>query len=158
MTYAADEAKAEMYREAEAGNSTLTDAEKSIRYHRRRYFAQVNNSTEIADNGSRYALTSLGATPGSIDDTSYGTDRAAFEAALVVCVADGASPTQAHVTAVNNAYTTFKYDLTYRHFTAADKISFESALATLVADGASPTQAHVNAANSAYTTFIAGVI
>lgn len=32
----------------------------------------------------------------------------AFEAALATLVADGASPTQAHVTAVNNAYTTIK--------------------------------------------------
>jgi hypothetical protein len=33
---------------------------------------------------------------------------AAFEAALATLVADGASPTQAHVTAVNSAYTTLK--------------------------------------------------
>ena len=33
---------------------------------------------------------------------------AAFEAALATLVADGASPTQAHVTSVNNAYTTYK--------------------------------------------------
>jgi hypothetical protein len=32
----------------------------------------------------------------------------AFEAALATLVADGASPTQAHVTAVNSAYTTLK--------------------------------------------------
>lgn len=35
-------------------------------------------------------------------------DATAFEAALATLVADGASPTQAHVTAANNAYTTFK--------------------------------------------------
>lgn len=35
-------------------------------------------------------------------------DATAFEAALATLVADGASPTQAHVTAVNNAYTTLK--------------------------------------------------
>lgn len=33
---------------------------------------------------------------------------ATFEAALATLVADGASPTQAHVTAVNNAYTNVK--------------------------------------------------
>ena len=35
-------------------------------------------------------------------------DKVAWEAALAVLVADGASPTQAHVTTANNAYTTFK--------------------------------------------------
>lgn len=34
-------------------------------------------------------------------------DKTAFEAALAVLVADGASPTQAHVTTANNAYTTY---------------------------------------------------
>ena len=33
---------------------------------------------------------------------------APFEAALAVLVADGASPTQAHVTTANNAYTSLK--------------------------------------------------
>lgn len=33
---------------------------------------------------------------------------ATFEAALATLVADGASPTQAHVTAANNAYTNLK--------------------------------------------------
>jgi hypothetical protein len=33
---------------------------------------------------------------------------ATFEAALATLVADGASPTQAHVTAANNAYTNVK--------------------------------------------------
>jgi hypothetical protein len=33
---------------------------------------------------------------------------ATFEAALAVLVADGASPTQAHVTTANNAYTNVK--------------------------------------------------
>jgi hypothetical protein len=42
---------------------------------------------------------------------AYTTDKAAFEAALATLVADGASPTQAHVTTANNAYTTFKGDL-----------------------------------------------
>lgn len=32
----------------------------------------------------------------------------AFETALATLVSDGASPTQAHVTAANNAYTTYK--------------------------------------------------
>lgn len=43
--------------------------------------------------------------------STYTTDKAAFEAALAVLVADGASPTQAHVTTCNNAYTTFKAEL-----------------------------------------------
>jgi hypothetical protein len=44
-------------------------------------------------------------------NASYTTDKTAFEAALATLVADGASPTQAHVTAANSAYTTFKGDL-----------------------------------------------
>lgn len=35
-------------------------------------------------------------------------DSTAFEAALATLVADGATPTQAHVTAVNSAWTTLK--------------------------------------------------
>ncbi len=44
------------------------------------------------------------------NSASFDSDRTAFEAALTTLVADGASPTQAHVTAVNNAYTTLKGD------------------------------------------------
>jgi hypothetical protein len=156
MSFTTDMAKAEMYREIENGNASLTDLEKSVRYQRRRYQAEVANSGNVT--GAFAALRDLGASPGPIDETTYLADRAAFEAALAVCVADGASPTQAHVTSANNAYTTFKADLTYRHYVAADKTAFEAALAVCVADGASPTQAHVTSANSAYTTFVGGLI
>src|SRR5207237_260115 len=88
-----------------AAFDALTDAERSIRYQRRRLFAETNNSGNA--DGAFAALQSLGANPGPIDETTYRTDKAAFEAALAVCVADGASPTQAHVTSANNAYTTF---------------------------------------------------
>lgn len=58
---------------------------------------------------ARMTLTS---TVGSGFAASYGNssqpDATAFEAALAVLVADGASPTQAHVTTANNAYTTLK--------------------------------------------------
>lgn len=43
---------------------------------------------------------------------TYITDAAAFAAALATLVADGASPTQAHVTAANSAYTTLAADWT----------------------------------------------
>lgn len=46
-----------------------------------------------------------------VNASSLATDKAAFEAALATLVADGASPTQAHVTAANNAYTTLKADI-----------------------------------------------
>lgn len=45
------------------------------------------------------------------DAVSYAAQQelvATFEAALAVLVADGASPTQAHVTTANNAYTNVK--------------------------------------------------
>lgn len=58
---------------------------------------------------ARMTLTS---TVGSGLEASYGRssqpDATAFEAALATLVTDGASPTQAHVTAANNAYTTLK--------------------------------------------------
>jgi hypothetical protein len=46
-----------------------------------------------------------------LSGATYATDKTAFEAALAALVADGATPTQAHVTTANNAYTTFKADL-----------------------------------------------
>lgn len=54
----------------------------------------------------------------------YGTDKTTFETALGVLVADGASPTEAHVTAVDAAYD----DL------AADYVALAAAYATLKAD------------------------
>lgn len=42
--------------------------------------------------------------------SSFATDQTAFETALATLVADGASPTQAHVNAANSAYTTLKGD------------------------------------------------
>jgi hypothetical protein len=38
--------------------------------------------------------------------SGYAAAKTAFEAALAVLVADGASPTQAHVTTANSTYTT----------------------------------------------------
>src|SRR5690349_2153136 len=118
MSFATDMAIAELYRETEASNASLTDLERGTRYQRRRLFAETNNS---GSSGSAFAaLQALGATPGPIDETSYGAARAAFEAAVAVLVADGASPTQAHVTTANSALTTYRAQLTYRHYTAAN--------------------------------------
>lgn len=58
---------------------------------------------------------------------TYAADKAAFEAALAVCVADGATPTQAHVTAANSAYTTFKADLGGATVTQDLVVSFDKA-------------------------------
>lgn len=44
------------------------------------------------------------------DQATYVTDAATFAATLATLVADGASPTQAHVTAANSAYTTLAAD------------------------------------------------
>lgn len=56
------------------------------------------------------ARLTLFATAGSDDVSSAAQQElvATFEAALATLVADGASPTQAHVTAANNAYTNVK--------------------------------------------------
>jgi hypothetical protein len=46
--------------------------------------------------------------------STYSASKTAFEAALATLVADGASPTQGHATAVNDAYTTLAADLASR--------------------------------------------
>lgn len=56
---------------------------------------------------------------------------AAFAATLATLVADGASPTQAHVTAVNNAYTTL----------AAAQVTYAAAVAALSTTAVSATVA-----------------
>lgn len=54
-------------------------------------------------------------TSGGVSDpvpaTTYPTTYAALSAAIAVLVADGASPTQAHVTTANDALTAFAADL-----------------------------------------------
>lgn len=42
---------------------------------------------------------------------AQGAHKTSFETALATLVADGASPTQAHVTSANSAYTTLKTDI-----------------------------------------------
>jgi len=71
------------------------------------YSATINAArATAAGSGSVTAAVSAAATA-----SSAGTHGAAFTAALATLVADGASPTQAHVTAVNNAWTTYKTDI-----------------------------------------------
>jgi hypothetical protein len=159
MTYANDVYLAQMKYEAELAAATTQAAATtaSIRYHRR-VLAAERNDTNGNTAGSAGALLQLGVDAVPVDDVAYGTAKTAHEGALATLVADGASPTQAHVTAVNLAYQTLKVHVGARiNFVAADKATFEAALATCVADGASPTQAHVNSANSAYTTFKANL-
>ena len=105
MTFQSDLTKAELYLQIDEANASLTALERSTRYQRRRYFAEINNSGNSS--GAFEAFQELGVAPGAIDETTYNTNRAAFESALAVCVADGATPTQAHVTAANSAWTTF---------------------------------------------------
>lgn len=125
-----------------------------IRYQRRRLLAENNNATST---GAYRALIALGVTPIVLDDATFGTDLIAVSAAVAVLVADGATPTQAHVNTANTAYTTLKGDLSVRTFVAADKTTFETALAQLVTDAGSPTQAHVNTMNTAWGTFLGGL-
>jgi hypothetical protein len=158
MTFQTDSLNAEMLRQQDAANTNLTPAEVAIRYHRRRLLAATNNAGSVNSEDVQ-ALKSFGIVDSiPINDVQFSTNKTAFEAALAVLVADGASPTQAHVTTANTAYTTHLVELAIRHSVKADKVAFEAALAVLVADGASPTQAHVTTANNAYTTFKGGVI
>lgn len=72
----------------------------------------ANKSTGSFNLGSQqyanglYAVDSGTARDPSVDGAAI--DYTAFAAALATLVADGASPTEAHVTAVNNAWTTLK--------------------------------------------------
>lgn len=67
-------------------------------------------SVGVATPGSQ-RLDNHGHIADPVAGSSYATDKTAFEAALATLVADGASPTQAHVTSANSAYNTFKADL-----------------------------------------------
>ena len=49
--------------------------------------------------------------PNALVTAAQGAHKTSFESALATLVADGASPTQSHVTSVNAAYTTFKADI-----------------------------------------------
>ena len=154
MAYLDDLTHAEERYQAELASGSFTNAEAALRRLRRRLFAQ-RNTAGTADEGVIAALAAMHVFDGiHIDDTSFTTTKVAYEAALATLVADGATPTQAHVTAANSAYASYLAHILPRKFVAADKATHESALATLVADGATPTQAHVTAANNAYTTFV----
>lgn len=74
----------------------------------------------------REQLTAVGHIPDPLNASSLAADKAAFETALATLVADGALPTQAHVTAANTAYTTFKADITAVPATADVVISFNA--------------------------------
>jgi hypothetical protein len=159
MTFANDLYLAQMKYEAElaAAATPAAATTASIRYHRR-VLAAERNDTNGNTAGSVAALLAIGVDAVPVDDVAFGTAKTAHESALATLVADGASPTQAHVTATNLAYGSLKVHVGARlNFVAADKAAFEAALATCVADGASPTQAHVNSANSAYTTYKGGI-
>ena len=71
------------------------------------YSATINPARATAA-GSNLVGASVSA---AATASSSGTHGAAFTSALATLVADGASPTQAHVTAVNNAWTTYKADI-----------------------------------------------
>lgn len=77
---------------------------------------------------------------------------AAFEAALATLVADGAVPTQAHVTAANNAYTTLKNAQT-AYVAAVNAISLAALTTALGAD----VTLLVNGTGSTQNKFLAAV-
>lgn len=68
-----------------------------------RYAEDFDKAGQIAD--------TVPASTTTADLATLATDQTAFESALATLVADGASPTQAHVTAANDAYTTMQTDL-----------------------------------------------
>ena len=64
----------------------------------------AGNASFSRANDSGAAVSSLQTLIAAISYTTFATD-------LATLVADGASPTQAHVTAVNNAWTTLKAEI-----------------------------------------------
>jgi len=136
----------------------LSETESRIPYHRRGLNAFANNTADPGASDTQ-ALAAFGVFDGvPMSEANFQTDKASVESPLATLVADGASPTQAHVTTLNSAWTTYKKDLIARHYTASTRTTFEADLGTLVADGASPTQTHVTIANTDYGTFKATVI
>ena len=71
MTFQSDLTKAELYLQIDEANASLTALERSTRYQRRRYFAEINNSGNSS--GAFEAFQELGVAPGAIDETTYGS-------------------------------------------------------------------------------------
>lgn len=68
----------------------------------------------VASKSTTIGAEGFGSARGVVDQvvgSTYSADKTAFEAALAVCVADGASPTQGHVNSANSAYTTLAADM-----------------------------------------------
>jgi hypothetical protein len=147
---------AEMYRQQDQANASLTATEVAIRFQKRRLWAE--RQSPGSSTGAVANLKALGADLQHIDEAGYNTALAAVVAAMAVLVADGASPTQAHVNTLNSAWGTLLTHISVRHHTASARTTFAADVATLVADGASPTQGHVNTANSDLTTLKASII
>lgn len=72
------------------------------------YKATINASGSVTTAGSGLVTSAVSS---AATASSAGTHGAAFTTALATLVADGASPTQAHVNAVNSAWTTYKADI-----------------------------------------------
>lgn len=64
-------------------------------------------------------------------DIAVSVDPTAMTAAMAVLVADGASPTQAHVTTANNAYTTLLASITAQQATVTGDLLVSVNLAVL---------------------------
>ena len=65
MTFQSDLTKAELYLQIDEANASLTALERSTRYQRRRYFAEINNSGNSS--GAFEAFQELGVAPGAIE-------------------------------------------------------------------------------------------
>jgi len=159
MAFETDMALAENFRQVEVKNTNLTAAEVAARYQRRALFAHQNNG-RVAD-AHIAALTAMQVprATASIDEKSYGAALGAVIADIATLVADGATPTQAHVSTLNTDWVTLKkHVVDLRHYTASAHSAVDSNIATLVADGASPTQAHVTTLNTNWATHLAALI
>src|SRR5438094_647301 len=105
MTLANDLATADVLRQKEAANASLTSAEVTARWHRRRLQAITTNGGMVPDADFQALVNAQHPNPeAAFSDTNHATNKTAFESALATLVADGASPSQAHVTATNTAY------------------------------------------------------
>src|SRR5438552_4070356 len=120
MSLQSDLDRADVLRSQEAANASLTSAEVTARWNRRRLQAITTNGGQVPD-AIFQALVNAGVSnpEAPFNDVTHASNKVSFEAALATLVADAASPTQAHVTTANTAYTAWiAADLRVRKFVA----------------------------------------
>lgn len=95
-----------------------------------RYALAVTLGASLGE--GRFSTTVVGKLP--VDAATLTTDAAPVAAAMAVLVADGASPTQAHVNTANAAYTTLAADIVAVNTAASGDllVTYDAAVVTSI--------------------------